>query len=840
MDRPSRSMRTNTTQRPATGDSLLMLDEPRRRRPPSTVRRRSPPTESVLLSLGQLSLDSKGVAKGLAAKGSYHSRHPTAGFRRIRVLRESKAAPTQERSKTKKLSAVRTKSRSTTQPLTNGLCDFMEPVQRMAIQRAPPPPPVSRPLQGGLSGFLQEGHSRTAQNNMAAATRKGRARSMPASRSHPPSRHYSVDLESSLDHRRRRGRSNKPSRHAKKNAKSMRQARRLAGSVAEASSEEDARPTRRWKRRGAGATHPFLGSPMPKRQDARPTPLKLDVPHEAERLTSSPEVLELSNDDGIPSPPPPLTSIKVHHPLDTSRLTASASQSTRSSLGSMMAVALEPHSPMIGDDESRNDPAMVDEARAVEEAEPRVAQEPSMDQPPIDREVACPPQPRPRPKRAKKKAVAPQRRSHRRRREPDRLVAEVPPKEGDSPDGAVETEVQSTAPEPVERKPPTKTTVTTPAKRTAAAAAPERVASEEEGEEQDDFFVEQDKKPAASTEPTIDCAVRRSRRAKAQPDRFGELLLEQDQATSPSPPSPQPKDKPSEPTAAGNVRRSRRAKVEPDRLGYFADMSEDDTSNHGPPCLLPLLYPAVAPERRGKVVPRSVPFTRPVVPTQDDLEDGWTGLQVFQLREAHRKADPTSVTFWNDVASLVDDKTAAECSAKWFSLVKTPAVKAAGRGKGSKKVHRPKLEEAVDDDDDDIFNSTPMRGVLLDGQENAAAMLPMDVDFGSAIKVRDASGMTDDSSDSAPVFRPKPGYKSYVQAMRRDVNRPKKGKKKKKPTELKVKNRLITDAIYDGDVDMNVRLSPGGTLQVKNNDGDEDDFWGEMYESGDDDEVEYY
>jgi hypothetical protein len=55
--------------------------------------------------------------------------------------------------------------------------------------------------------------------------------------------------------------------------------------------------------------------------------------------------------------------------------------------------------------------------------------------------------------------------------------------------------------------------------------------------------------------------------------------------------------------------------------------------------------------------------------------------------------------------SMVDGKTAGECRVQWYSSVLTPAAKPSKRN-ASKNL-------PVEGDDDEIFNSTPMRGFLL-------------------------------------------------------------------------------------------------------------------------------
>ena len=152
-------------------------------------------------------------------------------------------------------------------------------------------------------------------------------------------------------------------------------------------------------------------------------------------------------------------------------------------------------------------------------------------------------------------------------------------------------------------------------------------------------------------------------------------------------------------------------------------------------------------------------------------------------------------------------------------------------------------------DEDDIFNSSPMRGFSLcdgEGESNndTAAAFVMDHNVGSAIKIgakpsADAAGSSSyDPKHSEPNFRRKAGYKQYLQNLKRDVSRAEKEAARRKGSKLVGKGpRTLSEAVYDSDVDVNVRLTPGGTLRVKSHYEDEDDdFWGGEYD-GDEEEI---
>jgi hypothetical protein len=90
-------------------------------------------------------------------------------------------------------------------------------------------------------------------------------------------------------------------------------------------------------------------------------------------------------------------------------------------------------------------------------------------------------------------------------------------------------------------------------------------------------------------------------------------------------------------------------------------------------------------------------------------------------------------------------------------------------------------------------------------------------------------------------FQPKAGYKSYLQDMRRELNRSLKEPKgrKKKDSSCFTKNgpRTLSERIKDSDVDMTARLSPGGTLKVENRGELDDDFWDELHDGESDEHM---
>jgi hypothetical protein len=244
--------------------------------------------------------------------------------------------------------------------------------------------------------------------------------------------------------------------------------------------------------------------------------------------------------------------------------------------------------------------------------------------------------------------------------------------------------------------------------------------------------------------------------------------------------------------------------------------------------------------RRGTFIKRPIPSLAPSKRHGlDEVIDGWSGRHLQQLREAYIQVDPTSLTFWDDVATRMPqkDKTAHECREKWFSLVKTPKQRSREGGKRSQddSLAR-KLTVAPMEEQDDIFNSTPLReGEPTDPRYHYEHQLPADLDL---LSLGDERMTVETASDDGKVevsFQlpvAKPGFKSYLQGLRRDMNRsrknPKSGRRSTANNDVACacKSAYIRESFQDEDVKMKAELSPGGTLKIHSLGQEEDDFWG--------------
>ena len=357
---------------------------------------------------------------------------------------------------------------------------------------------------------------------------------------------------------------------------------------------------------------------------------------------------------------------------------------------------------------------------------------------------------------------------------------------------------------------------------------------------------------------------RRSRRKSGPPKRFSDEEADNDQETTPVP--------------MESKRRTRRC---PDRLGVFDNSitTEESTPNEATKTVKSVLKPPrpnkdrtskkTTSRRTSKVriqedlPPKSTAKKRASSEIDADAEDsprGWDEQEVQKLRDCHKAVDPRSRNFWDDVAEFFDgSRTTEECRDKWFSLINTPNVRPPKRSKKQPCTH---ADIAAGNDDDDIFQSTPMRRLLdtpgdakngptgidcCDDEDDDAdsirnnmmvdeesMLLDLDgFDFGSAIKVRPVA--TDHEEISAIAGPQQHGYKTYLKGMAKSVKAntklPKKGLKSQKLKNKTGGPKKVSASSQEGAAHM----SPGGTVRVETY-HDDDDMLGGFADDVDEDQ----
>ena len=206
-------------------------------------------------------------------------------------------------------------------------------------------------------------------------------------------------------------------------------------------------------------------------------------------------------------------------------------------------------------------------------------------------------------------------------------------------------------------------------------------------------------------------------------------------------------------------------------------------------------------------------------------------VRLQTLFSAHKSVDPKSFSFWEDVAELVVTKTTEDCREKWFSLAQTPTTKSAPTK--TKQAQSRSLNDIAFEDD--IFNATPMRGMAdvfaCDEQHREK-----DGSKGMVKSPIERNEATSNTETMAAGIQPK-GYKMYIQKMGQCVRRkdPKAKKGRKKDAKL---NRYFSEWDGEGDVEVNGRLSPGGTLRLNTHGNEDDEDFLNYYDCGDGEEMD--
>ena len=240
-----------------------------------------------------------------------------------------------------------------------------------------------------------------------------------------------------------------------------------------------------------------------------------------------------------------------------------------------------------------------------------------------------------------------------------------------------------------------------------------------------------------------------------------------------------------------------------------------------------------------KRIPESPTSNDNTVQARSSIADGsateqeWSYDDLRILRHCQKGIDPTSTLYWQEVANRVGTKTSSECQIKWQSLVPTPQVRKASK----KKNAIPKggeVDASVPDDDedeDDLFNSSPYREANLeDGKEtNARVFTSVGTSSGLTPYIKQSTKSND---PSALKFRRK-GYNSYIDNLRKDIRRAEKKKKALQPKHTPSDRSYISVGIDIGGSQMSGKLLPDGTVKINMLDeSSDDDIWAEV----DDDE----
>ncbi|EJK53476.1 hypothetical protein THAOC_27090 [Thalassiosira oceanica] len=176
--------------------------------------------------------------------------------------------------------------------------------------------------------------------------------------------------------------------------------------------------------------------------------------------------------------------------------------------------------------------------------------------------------------------------------------------------------------------------------------------------------------------------------------------------------------------------------------------------------------PEVPKEKTAKLEVKGLPSPKrepdvPSPPTSDDSADAWSADEMRRLRTAQKEVDPTSILYWHEVARIVGNtKSPSECQRKWQCTIATP--KPRRRELPDQSVAHSENDDAADgDDEDDLFNSTPMRIVCEEDRftnfnigEGGCQFSPLKQDALSDVQ--------------KPLRK---GYNKYISNLKRDIKK---------------------------------------------------------------------
>lgn len=176
--------------------------------------------------------------------------------------------------------------------------------------------------------------------------------------------------------------------------------------------------------------------------------------------------------------------------------------------------------------------------------------------------------------------------------------------------------------------------------------------------------------------------------------------------------------------------------------------------------------PEAPKEKTAKLEVKGLPSPKrepdvPSPPTSDDSADAWSADEMRRLRTAQKEVDPTSILYWHEVARIVGNtKSPSECQRKWQCTIATP--KPRRRELPDQSVAHSENDDAADgDDEDDLFNSTPMRIVCEEDRftnfnigEGGCQFSPLKQDALSDVQ--------------KPLRK---GYNKYISNLKRDIKK---------------------------------------------------------------------
>ena len=231
--------------------------------------------------------------------------------------------------------------------------------------------------------------------------------------------------------------------------------------------------------------------------------------------------------------------------------------------------------------------------------------------------------------------------------------------------------------------------------------------------------------------------------------------------------------------------------------------------------------PEAPEEKTAKLEVKGPPSPKerePEVPSPStgvDSVDAWSADEVRRLRSAQKEVDPTSVLYWHEVARIVGNtKSPSECQRKWQCTIATP--KPRRREPPDQTTNHGETDDAADgDDEDDLFNSTPLRLACDETAATSFANFNMG-EGGCQFSPLKRDALPDEENDEEKPLRK--GYNKYISNLRKDIK--KKGPQPTGPKANATASKVCAE--IDGLIE--------GNVAGEDDDSCDDDIWDDLNE----------
>lgn len=213
----------------------------------------------------------------------------------------------------------------------------------------------------------------------------------------------------------------------------------------------------------------------------------------------------------------------------------------------------------------------------------------------------------------------------------------------------------------------------------------------------------------------------------------------------------------------------------------------------------------------------------------------WSNDELNALRNAQKEINPTSISYWQEVAIKVKTKSSLDCQNKWQA---TPKVRKTVKKKKATKdaVFDASISDS-DEEEDDLFNSSPYRKAYLEDKDNMITINSRSLWNSSGLSpcIKQKTNLNSLLEEQSALKPRRKGYNTYVENLRKDINRVEKKKKAQRSSPLANERAHIHADLLIGESHMLGNLRSDGTVKLflreECSDLDEsDDLWAEEEE----------